>query len=133
VRDPEKVRKYVDSVFKDLSRHLEEGSLADQENFRTLKSEQCIWTGRGFVYPDSAVLMGADNLAPALYIVDPRLAESHKSVLLMLGVSPHAAYQKNLQVQSNIDERVRLKREKACEGKLFWGVSARSTGRKCTS
>jgi len=87
VRDTGKVPKHLASIFKDFSRHLEQGNLPEQEEFRSLRGERCVWTGRGFVLPDSAVLTGAEGLAPALYRVEQGLAQKHKTVLLLLGVS----------------------------------------------
>lgn len=83
----ERVPSLITQVYKELSRHLEDIDLAEQQHLRALGAEACIWTGKVFAHPESVVFQDHLAFEPALHSLDRRLAASFKPLLLLLGVS----------------------------------------------
>lgn len=85
-RNSTRVPDSVTQIYRALLQHIGTQDLEEQHQFRSLETEQCIWTGSCFTDPGSAVIAGDQSLAPALYSLEQTLASNFTNLLILLKV-----------------------------------------------
>lgn len=91
-QNPSRAAFCIAEVYRELKSHLEDRNFEEHHQLRSLGSEPCIWTGQCFADAASVVLQDNLSLQPALHSVARNLAESFRSLLLLLGVRLENVY-----------------------------------------